>query len=171
MESTTGLINHLKEKKYSIKVHHHAPLHTVEDSKKLRGEIEGAHTKNLFLKNKKQNFFLLSCEEEERVDLKKISKSLNLGNISFAKDEYLMEHLGVSPGSVSPFALINDKKNIVGFYLEEALYKSNFINFHPMTNTQTITILTSQFIEFMIEINKKIHIFSSTEGNILKSYG
>ena len=123
------------------------------------------------MKNKKNNFYLISCEEHDQINLKIISKSLNLGNTSFAREEYLNEYLGVKTGSVSPFALLNDQKNDVIFYLEKTLYESELLNFHPLINTLTITMLTQKFIEFMIENKKKIHIFSSIEGVILKSYG
>ena len=165
------IIELLKKEKYEIKVHEHDALFTVDDSKKLRGEIDGAHSKNLFLKNKKNDFFLLSCEEADKINLKKISKSLELGNISFAKQEYLEKYLKIKPGSVSPFALLNDDDFFVNFYLEKTLYESKFVNFHPLINTVTITIETNKFIEFMIENNKKIHIFSSAEGKVIKTYG
>ena len=156
---------------YDFEIHKHQALFTVEDSKVFRGQIKGLHTKNLFLKNKKNRFFLLSCHEMDIIDLKKISKSLNLGNVSFAKEEYLDEHLGIKPGSVSPFALINDSENNVDFYFENKLYESEYINFHPLINTITVTMQTNKFVEFMIENNKKIHIFSSAEGKILQTYG
>ena len=171
MYNSLELIELLKKEKYKIKVHQHDALFTVEDSKKLRGKINGVHSKNLFLKNKKNEFFLLSCEEADKIDLKKISKSLDLGNISFAKQEYLEQYLKIKPGSVSPFALLNDDRAFVNFYLEQTLYESKLVNFHPLLNTLTITIETENFIEFMIENNKKIHIFSTTEGKVLKSYG
>ena len=170
MYNSLELIELLKKEKYKIEIHQHSALFTVEDSKKLRGKINGAHSKNLFLKNKKNEFFLLSCEEADKIDLKKISKSLNLGNISFAKQEYLEQYLKIKPGSVSPFALLNDDRAFVNFYLEQTLYESKLVNFHPLINTFTITIETNKFIEFMIENNKKIHIFSSTEGRVLKIY-
>ena len=171
MYNSLEFIKLLKKEKYKIKVHKHDALFTVEDSKKLRGKINGAHTKNLFLKNKKNEFVLLACEEADKIDLKKISKSLGLGNVSFAKQEYLEQHLKIKPGSVSPFALLNDDSGFVNFYLEQTLYESKLVNFHPLINTFTITIKTNKFIEFMIENNKKIHIFSSSEGKILKIYG
>ena len=171
MYNSLELIELLKKEEYKIEVHQHDPLFTVEDSKKLRGKINGAHSKNLFLKNKKKEFFLLSCEEADRIDLKKISKSLDLGNISFAKQEYLEQYLKIKPGSVSPFALLNDDGAFVNFYLEQTLYESKFVNFHPLINTFTITIETDKFIEFMIENNKKIHIFSSSKGKVLQTYG
>ena len=171
MYTVPKLIDLLKNKKYNITIHEHDALFTVDDSKKLRGKINGEHTKNLFLKNKKNEFFLLSCDETEKIDLKKISKSLKLGNISFAKEEYLDKYLKIKPGSVSPFALLNDTNREVNFYLEQSLHRSKFINFHPLINTITITIETHNFIEFMIENNKKIHIFSATEGKVLTTYG
>ena len=171
MYNSSELINLLQKENFNIDVHHHDPLFTVEDSKKLRGKIVGAHTKNLFLKNKKNSFYLLTCEEADRIDLKKISKSLGLGNVSFAKEEYLDQYLKIKPGSVSPFALLNDESRQVSFYLEQSLYESKFVNFHPLINTLTITIETREFLEFMIENNKKIHIFSSAEGKVIKTYG
>ena len=171
MYNSLELIELLKKRKYAIKVHQHDALFTVEDSKKLRGKIDGAHSKNLFLKNKKNKFFLLTCEEADKVDLKRVSKSLGLGNTSFAKEEYLDQYLKIKPGSVSPFALLNDEGGQIDFYLEQSLYQSKFVNFHPLINTFTITIETNNFIEFMIENNKKIHIFSSSQGNVLKTYG
>ena len=163
-------INILKKQKYDFVLYEHDPVFTVEESSKLRGKIKGSHSKNLFLKNKKNNFYLISCEENELIDLKKISKFLNLGNISFAKEEYLYKYLGVKPGSVSPFALLNDTHNVVDFFLEKKLYESELINFHPLLNNTTITLQTKKFINFMIENNKKIHIFSNQEGVIIKTY-
>ena len=171
MLNSDQLVNTLRERKYDFKIHKHDPLFTVGDSNKLRGIIKGGHSKNLFLKNKKNNFFLLSCEEHTEIDLKKNSKSLNLGNISFAKEEYLIQLLGIKPGSVSPFALLNNQENNIIFYLEKTLYDCDLINFHPLVNTLTITMFTEQFIEFMIENKKKIHIFSSVEGVVIKTYG
>ena len=171
MYNSLELIDLLKNRNYKFEIHQHDALFTVEDSKNLRGKIGGAHTKNLFLKNKKDEYFLLTCEETDKIELKKISKSLGFGNISFAKEERLDQYLKIKPGSVSPFALLNDENHIVNFYLEQTLYESKFVNFHPLINTFTITIETKRFIEFMIENNKIIHIFSSKEGSIFKTYG
>ena len=171
MLNSAELINLIEQEKYSIEIHKHKALFSVEDSKNLRGEVKGTHSKNLFLKNKKNNFFLLSCEEFEEINLKKISNSLGFGNISFAKEKYLFNILGIKPGSVSPFALLNDTNNVVSFYLEKKLHDSEFLNFHPLINTVTITISTNNFIKFMIENKKKIHIFSSIEKMIIKTYG
>ena len=123
----------------------------------------------LSVKNKKNNFFLFSCDENAKVDLKQFSKSIDAKNLSFANAEYLEQFLGIKPGSVSPFALLNDKDNVVKFYLDEKLFNSEIINFHPLINTTTISIKTSEFINFLLENNKKIHIFSLDSYSIVKS--
>ena len=169
MLTKKDLLEILSAKALDFQIHDHDPLFTVEDSEKLRGEIKGAHTKNLFLKNKKNNFFLFSCDENAKVDLKQFSKSIDAKNLSFANAEYLEQLLGIKPGSVSPFALLNDKDNVVKFYLDEKLFDSEIINFHPLINTTTISIKTSEFINFLLENNKKIHIFSLDSYSIIKS--
>ena len=118
MINSLELINNLKNKNYDFKIHKHKPLFSVEDSKNNRGNIVGAHTKNLFLKNKKNYFCLFSCEEKSQVDLKNFSKSINAGNLSFAKREYLNKFMGIEPGSVSPYGLLNDISNAIEFFLE-----------------------------------------------------
>ena len=164
------LIKLLDIRGYDYDFHEHNALFTVEDSNKLRGEIKGLHSKNLFLKNKKNKFYLFSCEEFTKINLKTISKSL-VGNVSFAKKEYLLELLGISPGSVTPFALLNNTENNIDLYLEDKMHESEYINFHPLTNKATVTIKSNEFIEFMIENKKKIHIFSTSNETIVKTYG
>ena len=113
-----SLLSRLSKSSIIYKLYQHPALFTVEDSVKNRGLIMGNHSKNLFLKNKKKQFFLFSCVEDRVVNLKKISKSLNLGNVSFASKENLINYLGVMPGSVTPFGLLNDMENKVKFYLD-----------------------------------------------------
>ena len=163
------LLSILSSKSIEFQIHEHKALYTVEDSENLRGNISGSHSKNLFLKNKKNSFFLFSCDENAQIDLKKFSKTINGKNLSFAKEEYLIEYLEIKPGSVSPFALLNDIKNEVVFYLDEKLAKSEWINFHPLINTTTISLKTADFIRFMIENNKKINIFSLETYSIVES--
>mgnify|MGYP001442869315 FL=1 len=155
MLTKINLLDLLRGKGLDFQIHNHNALFTVEDSENLRGEIKGAHTKNLFLKNKKNEFFLLSCDENARVDLKLFSKSIDAKNLSFANENYLNQYLGIRPGSVSPYALLNDKKNQVNFYLDEKLFRSEIINFHPLINTTTISIKTKDFVSFILENKKK----------------
>ena len=163
------LLDLLKEKGVDFQIHNHEPLFTVEDSENLRGKISGAHTKNLFLKNKKDEFFLFSCDENANVNLKQFSKSIGAKNLSFANEKYLLEFLGIRPGSVSPYALLNDKRNKVSFYFDESLFNSEIINFHPLVNTTTITTKTRDFVKFIIENKKKINIFSLNSYSIVET--
>ena len=168
MIKKSDLIEMLLKKEILLTQHEHAALFSVEDSKEKRGIIDGAHTKNLFLKNKKNYFCLFSCEEKSQVDLKNFSKSINAGNLSFAKREYLNKFMGIEPGSVSPYGLLNDISNAVEFFLEYKLYKSEKINFHPLLNNSTVTLKTPDFIKFMVENNKKITIFSLEKYEIIE---
>ena len=138
----------------------HPPLFTVNESKILRKNTKGAHTKNLFLKNKKNNFFLLSCKDDTLIDLKKLKKNSIFGNISFAKENYLKEILNLTPGSVTPFGLLNDRENIVDFYLDENLLNYDIVNFHPLVNTSTIGLKISDFLNFMNLQKKVVNFFN-----------
>ena len=164
----SDLFELLRAKGLDFQIHNHEPLYTVEDSEKFRGKIKGSHTKNLFLKNKKNSFFLFSCDEKATVDLKLFSKSIDAKNLSFANESYLDKYLGIKPGSVSPFALLNDKNKEVNFYLDQKLYESEIINFHPLINTTTISIKMNDFINFILENEIKINIFSLNNYSITK---
>ena len=83
------------------------------------------------------------------VDLKKLKNVLNLGNISFARDLYLENILGVEPGSVTPFGLINDKENKVSFFLDKNILNHIKVNFHPLINTSTVSLCVVDFLSFM----------------------
>ena len=160
MINKTKLLQLLDRYKIEYKIFNHPPLHSVKDSIKMRGIIKGAHTKNLFLKNKKNNFFLFSCQESTIVDLKQLKKALNLGNISFAREPYLKNILGVQPGSVTPFGLINDQNNEIKFFLDKKILYHNKVNFHPLVNTATISLNIKDFLLFMKKNNKLVNIFN-----------
>jgi Ala-tRNA(Pro) deacylase len=115
----------------------HPPLFTVEQSKELRGDIPGAHTKNLFLKCKKGTLWLVVALESTPVNLKTLHTRLGCGRLSFGSAELLREVLGVEPGSVTPFAVINDTKGLVTVVLDQALLGFDRLNFHPLVNTAT----------------------------------
>jgi Ala-tRNA(Pro) deacylase len=127
----------------------HPPLFTVADSQALRGEVAGGHTKNLFLKDRKDAYYLLTVEEDAVVDLKQIHHQIGAaGRVSFGKPEALMEHLGVIPGAVTAFGLINDEKGAVKFVLDSALMEHATINAHPLTNEATTSIAAGDLLRF-----------------------
>ena len=128
----------------------HPPLFTVADSQVLRGEIAGGHTKNLFLKDKKDRFFLVTVGEEAVVDLKQIHHLIGAsGRVSFGKPEMLMELLGVVPGAVTVFGLINDTGRRVTVVLDAALMDNEVLNAHPLTNEATTSIAAADLLGFI----------------------
>lgn len=128
----------------------HPPLFTVADSQALRGEIAGGHTKNLFLKDKKDNFFLVTVGEEAVVDLKQIHHEIGAASrVSFGRPEMLMELLGVVPGAVTVFGLVNDTAGRVKVVLDKALMEHAVINAHPLTNEATTSIAAADLIRFV----------------------
>ena len=129
---------------------HHLPMYTVSESKEFRGTPKpGAYTKNLFLRNKKGSMWLVTCCEDSDLDLQSVSNQLQSGRLSFSSIERLKQFLGVSPGSVSPFALINDSTLSVSFVMEKRLLQYKKLHLHPLDNTQTITISTEDFLRFL----------------------
>jgi Ala-tRNA(Pro) deacylase len=128
----------------------HPPLFTVEDSQALRGEITGAHTKNLFLKDKKGAIFLIIAREEASIDLKNLHKIIGAaGRLSFGKPELLAETLGVTPGAVTAFGLINDREGQITAILDKDLLANDQINCHPLVNTATTTIASADLLAFV----------------------
>jgi Ala-tRNA(Pro) deacylase len=128
----------------------HPPLYTVAESQALRGEIAGGHTKNLFLKDKKDNYFLVTVEEEAVVDLKQIHHLIGAASrVSFGKPEALMELLGVVPGGVTVFGLVNDTAGRVKVVLDETLMAHETINAHPLTNDATTSISSADLLKFV----------------------
>ncbi|MFN4272396.1 MAG: prolyl-tRNA synthetase associated domain-containing protein [Aliihoeflea sp.] len=128
----------------------HPPLFTVEQSQALRGQIAGAHTKNLFLRDRKGTHFLVTVEEEAEVDLKRIHTLIGAsGKVSFGKPEMLMEYLGVIPGAVTPLGLINDREGKVRFVLDQTLATAEIVNAHPLTNEATTSLSGADLLRFV----------------------
>lgn len=127
----------------------HAPVFTVEESRHSRGDLDGAHVKNLFLRNKKGIMWLVTCLEDRRVDLRWLANTLGAGRFSFASAQRLMKYLGVIPGAVTTFAVINDSTRSVRVALDSALFKSQRINLHPLTNAMTTTISSADLLRFL----------------------
>lgn len=127
----------------------HPPLFTVEQSQELRGEIPGAHSKNLFLKCKKGQLWLVVAQEDADINLKRLHAKIGSGRLSFGRAELLEDTLGVKPGSVTPFALINDTEQRVKVVLDEILMQNKTLNFHPLENTATTTISSHGLLTFI----------------------
>ena len=129
---------------------HHPAVFTVDESKRLRGVLPGAHVKNLFLKDKKSRLFLISAVEDTRIDLKKVHELIGgSGRVSFGSGDLLLEVLGVEPGSVTPFAAINDTLGRVTVVLDERLMTHDRINVHPLVNTMTTGVGREALLAFL----------------------
>lgn len=127
----------------------HRPVFTVEEARAHRGELPGAHTKNLFVRDKKGVMWLVVAMESQEVDLRALAESLGHKRFSFGSPERLMKYLGVIPGAVTPFAVINDHGGVVRVALDEGLRAFEIWNFHPLVNSMTTTIRASEMVRFL----------------------
>ena len=133
----------------AYRTYEHAPVFTVEESQAVCAHIPGGHTKNLFLKDRKDGLRLVVARESVRVDLNALAKHLGVSRFSFGSAELLMETLGVPPGSVTPFALINDAEGRVRVLLDEGMLALDPLNFHPLRNDRTTAIAPVDLLRFI----------------------
>ncbi len=128
----------------------HPPLFTVEQSRALRGQVPGGHTKNLFLRDKKNALYLVVAEEDAKIELKGLHRRLRaIGRFSFGSTDLLREVLGVAPGAVTPFGVINDTEGRVTVVLNATLMEHETINCHPLVNTMTTSIRRDDLVKFL----------------------
>jgi Ala-tRNA(Pro) deacylase len=130
--------------------HEHPPVFTVEQAEKHWTEIEGAHCKNLFLRNKKGNrHYLVILLSVKQADLRRLNEKLGEDRLSFGSPERLQKYLGLEPGSVSPFGLINDRQKEVVVVVDQDVKQAGRVNFHPNVNTATLGISGADFERFL----------------------
>ena len=129
-------------------IHTHPPLRTVEDSKAFRGDLRGSHIKNLYLRDRKKRNFLLVAEEDKVIDLKALPNNIGSDRLSFGSADRLFELLGVRPGAVSPFTLINDLDHKVQLVLDVDLADQPCVFAHPLVNDMTLGVSGSDLLRF-----------------------
>ncbi len=144
--------------------HHHPPLHTVEESRALRGALPGGHCKNLFLKDKKDQHWLVVALEDAEIALNRLDKLIGSARLSFASADRLWRHLGVRPGSVTPFALVNDPERRVRVVLQEAMLAHDPLNYHPLVNDRTTAIRPDDLLRFLRSLGHEPAIVAFGEG-------
>lgn len=127
----------------------HPAVFTVEQARHLRGDLPGAHTKSLFLRDPKGAMWLVVCLEDRAVDLRTLAARLGARRFSFGSPERLMRHLGVIPGAVSPFAVLNDRQHAVRVVLDRAVLAHDPLNLHPLDNTLTTAIAGTDLLRFL----------------------
>src|ERR1043165_3560096 len=127
----------------------HPPVFRVEEGLEIKKALPGGHTKNLFLKDAKGQLWLISALGETAIDLKKLHHVIGSGRLSFGPPGMRGETLGVTPGSVTAFGLINDTRKRLRFVLDKALAESDPVNFHPMANDATTAVSQADFRKFL----------------------
>jgi Ala-tRNA(Pro) deacylase len=135
--------------------HDHPAVFRVGEAEEIKAAIPGAHTKNLFLKDAKGQLWLISAADRTHIDLKRLRQVIGSARLSFGNAELMAETLGVTPGSVTAFALINDTGHRVRFVLDRVLAEADRVNFHPLTNTATIGIDRAGFERFLAAVGVK----------------
>ena len=145
------------------KTYTHPPVFTVEEAKALRGTLPGGHCKSLFLKDRKAGLWLVVALEECRVDLKALADGLGAPRFSFGPAELLYAVLGVRPGSVTPYAVINDREGQVTVVLQRAMLAQDPLNYHPLENTRTTAIAPGDLVRFLDAAGHPPRIFDIPE--------
>lgn len=141
------------------KKHEHPPVYTCEEAEKHCGNIPGVASKNLLLRDeKKKRYFLVILPDYKQADLKQLTKTFGISKIMFAKPENVKEKLGVKPGAVSPFGLINDTEAGIEVYVDKDINDSDIVSFHPNTNTATLELTQEMFQKYLDSLDHKIEV-------------
>jgi Ala-tRNA(Pro) deacylase len=142
----------------------HPPLFTVEASRRLRGQIPGGHTKNLFLKDKRGALFLVVALEDAAIDLKSLHHHLGAARFSFGPPGLMRATLGIEPGAVTPFAALNDTTGRVAVVLDQSMLAHDTLNYHPLVNTMTTSIGREDLLRFLEATGHRPHIAAVSDG-------
>lgn len=137
----------------SHKTHDHAPIFTVAEGAHIKASLPGGHTKNLFLKDKSGALFLVCALGETEIAVNKLHKALGCKRLSFGRADLLLETLGVTPGSVTLFAVMNDAAGAVTLIVDKNLLDHDIVNFHPLKNDATTAITSADMMAFAKAVN------------------
>ena len=139
-------------------LYHHEAVYTVEESQRLNKDIPGVHCRNLFLRDKKKRNFLLVLKSATDIDLKKLPLLLGSGRLSFGSADRLWQYLGVRPGSVCPFAIVNDTDRQVKILLDQSMMEADLVSYHPLLNTMTVLLTPDGLMKFIEDCGHEVHI-------------
>jgi Ala-tRNA(Pro) deacylase len=148
-QSRAALFQHLVQLGIVTQTFEHAAAFTVEQAKQVHSDIAGGHCKNIFCKDEKGVLWLIVALEDSVINLKTAPQKIGSKRLTFGKPELLMEILGVAPGSVSPFGLINDREQRTNVILDATMMREKYLNFHPLENTATTTISSDDLLAFI----------------------
>lgn len=156
--NTSFLISILDNLEINYQIFDHEPIFTVAEGEHLKANIPGTHCRNLFVRDKKGRMFLVVVANETAVDLKKLSGLLDCGRLSFGSPERLWQHLGIYPGAVCPFTVINDKDHQVDVILDRFMMDQEIVNYHPLDNAKTISVRPADLLKFLDSTGHKPRI-------------
>jgi Ala-tRNA(Pro) deacylase len=149
--SPAQLLQRLDSLDIKYTAYEHEAVFTVAESSKIKDEMDGLACRNLFLRDKKEVMFLITAANETKIDLKKLPGLLGCEKLSFGSPDRLWRHLGVRPGSVCPFAVINDKDLAVRMVLDKTMMQAGLVNVHPLENTQSVALAPADLVKFLRE--------------------
>lgn len=156
--SKQTFLKFLDEHGFLYALHEHEPIYTVEQGRHLHKKIAGAHSKTLFLKDRKNSYFLVSILEYKRLDVKAFSRMYGKGGLSFASEQALLDILHLEPGAVTPFGLFYESAKEVQFILDEDFLQATAVNFHPLQNDSTLSMDVNSFLKFFATIKHPIEM-------------
>jgi Ala-tRNA(Pro) deacylase len=147
--TTDDVFARLDELGIAYQTHEHPPVFTVEEARLHCGHLPGCHNKNLFVKDKKDRMWLIVARDDAPIRLSELEKEIGAKRLSFGKPELLMEILGVVPGAVTPFGLINDRENRVAVILDDKMMAADLVNYHPLSNDKTTALKPADLLRFI----------------------
>ena len=148
------LLAYFEVKAIPYTLYHHEPFFSVEEAKEHEAKIPGTHCRNLFLRDKKKNNYLVVARNETKIDLKKLQDALGAARLSFGSPDRLWQYLKVKPGSVCPFAAINDRSHDVRIILEKGMMDEELVCYHPLLNTMTVSMAPANLRHFLTSIGR-----------------
>jgi Ala-tRNA(Pro) deacylase len=169
--NNSELLELLKKLGICYKRYKHKPIYNVADAEKYGKNIDGAHCKNLFLTDAEGKLYLAVTLEKKRVDLKGVSKQIGAKRLSFASNDILENMLNIKPGGVTPFALINDINKHIVVLFDHDILKERKLSFHPLVNTETITISTEDILKFINYCGHKLIYIENPFEELMTSAG
>ena len=156
--SPHALMDYLKSMGIEFTLYNHKAVFTVAEANTVEHEIPGTHCRNLFLRDRRKNNFLVVLQNATEVDIKKLAPVIGADKLSFGSAERLWEYLGVRPGSVCPYSIINDKNKDVKILLDRSMMEADLVSYHPLLNTMSITAKPADLIKFIESTGHEAHI-------------
>ena len=162
--SPESLMAQLESLEIDYVLHQHEAVYTVEESEKIDADIPGTHCRNPFLRDKKKKNFLVVLQNATDVDMKKLPPVIGSDRLSFGSADRLWEYLGVRPGSVCPFSIVNDTEGQVKIFLDKSMMETDLVNYHPLLNTMTVSLKPADLIKFIESTGHEAHIVDLTDA-------